>query len=176
MNELRVLFFDEKGAATIEFVIWLPVILISAATLTAIWMLLWQVGELLRINYLVADHVSRQIDPIDDSVLLDIATLISDSNSPNQFKSFRVTVIKWNSDEDIYEVVWSKSVGKIDPLTTSTVGPIPVFNYDFSTIRVDTVFSVFRGTSPNFLPSEIKVKTFLEPRYVQELCWVECSN
>ncbi|MFD0858731.1 TadE/TadG family type IV pilus assembly protein [Roseovarius aquimarinus] len=114
---------QERGSVTVEAIITLP-------------LLIWGVGmtyEFFEVHrykstrdkaaYTIADMVSREMLPINATYINNAKTVFDTITNDNGNDALRVTIIKYDEDEDEYSVKWSEVRGptKLSKLTTADV-------------------------------------------------------
>ncbi|MFW2543303.1 TadE/TadG family type IV pilus assembly protein [Primorskyibacter sp. 2E107] len=122
LSNLRRFRRDEAGNVTIETLIWMPLILgILAATFS-----LHDAFRYKSLNvkaaYTISDALSRETDPIDNAYLdgmVDLLSYLTRSEGPY---SLRVTLVRYNANQDKYISEWTQTRGDFTNLTTQDLG------------------------------------------------------
>ncbi len=169
---------DDRGSVVVEAVITLPI-------------LIWAVGatyeffELYRYNsardkasYTIADMISRENAAI-TPLYMDNAKIVFDTISNDRgANSLRVSVVKFDSGRNEYEIKWSKVRGTdgLKELVTADVktayDKLPVLRGGEEMIIVDSV-SIYPAIFKVGLSDDLKIRTnvMTKPRFVPQVNW-----
>ncbi len=135
---------DEKGTITIEFVIWLPFLLLWFVG-TAVWFDAYRTrSHAAKVTYTIGDLVSRSeiltLSDIDNLYALEQRMLPRISNG----LGLRVTSVEYHDDGAgglIHSVQWSQTRGSnISPMTDADIDPaeMPIMSPLETVVIVDT--------------------------------------
>ncbi len=169
---------DERGSIMIEALITLP-------------LLIWAIGatyeffELHRYNsardkasYTIADMISRESAAI-TPIYMDNAKIVFDTISNDRgANSLRVSVVKFNSAKDEYEIKWSEVRGtdELDRLETAEIktshDKLPVLRGGEELIVVESV-STYPSVFQVGLSDDLKIRTnvMTSPRFAPQINW-----
>lgn len=169
---------DERGSVVVEAVITLP-------------LLIWAIGatyeffELFRYNsardkasYTIADMISREQSAI-TPVYMDNAKIVFDTISNDQGKNaLRVSIVKYDEEEDEYWIKWSKVRGTpaLAELKTSDVkqahARLPIVDDGEEIIVVESL-SIYPSLFKVGLSDDLKIETYVmaSPRFAPKIDW-----
>ena len=108
---------DTSGSATIEFAIIMPMLLWTYASSYVFFDAYRQNTINLRAAYTIGDMISREtriITPDYIDSMYNMTRLLTRTDSP---MSLRITVIRWDEDDDRYYLDWSQARGAVLQMT-----------------------------------------------------------
>lgn len=134
LNHLRRFARNDQGSLTIEFMIWVPVIMLWLSFSVAYYDANKNRNDAAKAAYTISDLVSRQVE-VSDPFFVQIAALQNNLlPRTSGDHAFRVTSIEFQAaetedEEDLWLVQWSTSTGAFqghtdDTLDTSLFPPI----------------------------------------------------
>lgn len=169
---------DERGSVMVETVITLP-------------LLIWAVGATYeffevhryhsardKASYTIADMISREMLPITPGYLTNAKTVFDTIANDDGQNALRVSIVKYDSDEDKYSVKWSEVRGpsKLRKLTTSDVetahDKLPVMRDGDELIVVDSMseyppmFDIWFGDA-----MDVATHVVTSPRFAPQINW-----
>jgi Flp pilus assembly protein TadG len=143
---LKLFYADTRGSVTVEFVMVMPALFWAFMAIYVYFDGYRQSALNLKAAYTISDLVSRETDVITPGYIDSMHSLLkvlirSDSNV-----KMRITVIRWDQDDDRYYVKWSTNRGYIQDLSNANISTLrtklPVMPHNEQVILVETV-SVF---------------------------------
>lgn len=176
LSQILVRFWTETNASmTVEAVLLFP-LLIWAYVGSFVFFHAYQAqNSNLKAAYTVADMVTRQTDPLDQSYLDGLNRVydfIVRTPSPTWI---RVTSITWNEDADEYQVIWSKGTNGQIGWTTETLklreAEIPVLADGETSVIVEAFNTYTPALNVGF--SNVTFNNFVvtSPRFASQICW-----
>ena len=122
-DRLRRFSRDECGTVMVEVVLTLPILFLGVAVTYEFYEIHRYNSARDKATYTVADMISREMAPVNDTYIDNTKALfdsVSNDSAPTQI---RVTVIKYDADQDQYSVAWSavRGTGNMPVLTTDLV-------------------------------------------------------
>lgn len=116
---------DEDGAITVEAVIAIPFVALAFCAIYVFF-------DVYRVNtssqkaaYIVADHISRQTEPVDEGFIDGMNTLHDILARTRNRTTIRVSSIGWSDATDRFVAIWSVDTGNGPVLTdTELNGPM----------------------------------------------------
>ncbi|MCZ4353331.1 pilus assembly protein [Roseovarius aestuarii] len=169
---------DERGSVTVEAAITLPLLFWAIAAS-------YEFFEIHRYNsardkatYTIADMFSRELQSVTPTYMNSAKTVFDTIANDNGTNSVRVTIVKYDSDEDEYSVKWSQVRGSADlsPMETSEVSTahdtLPAMADGEELIIVDSsstyppVFDV--GFNDNVV---VTTRVMTSPRFAPQINW-----
>lgn len=112
-RHLRGFARDESGNVSIEMVIWLPLILFVLGAAVTLFDANRQHAVTVKAAYTISDALSRQTDPIDDAYLDGMNEVLRFLTGSEGGLAMRVTVVRYDAENDRYQVDWSRSRGSL---------------------------------------------------------------
>lgn len=181
-TKLKTYFVDERGTATIEFVIWFPLLMFWLLGIVVFFDVFKSRGALITANATVADIVSRSSEVSEEYV--DLLQLLQTSLLPGTSgNGLRISSIQYTVDPDIindpgtYTVQWSDVAGSASIILIDEEIREPILPDMFSSETVLLVES-FVPYVPMTRFVGIKLKTLriavaISPRYESRVVWVD---
>lgn len=102
---------DDEGTMLIEAVIILPTLLATVLATFVFFEAYRNQAINLKANYTIADAVSRESEYITNTYMINSWTLHKFLTNSNYLTRLRVSVIKYDADNDAHTVVWSRAKG-----------------------------------------------------------------
>lgn len=169
---------DERGSASVEAVVILPLLLWVYAAASGIFVGFQERDLSQKAAYTVADMFSRHSAAVTDTEIDSAKSLFDYLIEPNEPTSLRVSSLGWDPDLEAYEVLWSQTRGAhFDALATQDVSDWEDRLPDIVTgdgvilvethTRFDPIMKIGMG--------EIDIDTFIftRPRFVPRLGYTE---
>ncbi len=166
---------DTRGSMSVEFVIIVPILFWAFMAIFVFFDGFRQSSQNLKAAYAIADMISRETEAINDDYIdsmEEVLQLMTRSDTPLKL---RVTVVRWDEDDDRYYVDWSESRDHGYERTNSTISDVeaqlPTMPDNERVILVETEasyeppFDVWVGdrTLENFV--------FTRPRFAPQVVW-----
>ncbi|MGH1355591.1 MAG: TadE/TadG family type IV pilus assembly protein [Thalassovita sp.] len=171
LARLRAFAEDTRGTVAIEAVLALPVLFWTFLASFVYFDAYRQTSINLKAAYMVGDVLSRETNAVDNDYMDGMMSLFDFLANANNPTKLRVTVVRWDTDDDAYERDWSQTRGAVSALTNSDLvgleSSLPIMSDGERVIIVETwsrytpPFSVglesremynFVTTSPRFAP------------------------
>jgi len=113
--QAAALLRDERGTITIEFVIWLPLLMFWFVASVAFYQAYKSRNDASNVAHTLTDILSRQVE-VNDAFFTELYAL-QDQLMPNApaGATLRVTNVRYDAGNTRYEVLWSRAIG----------GPLP---------------------------------------------------
>lgn len=174
-RKLRGFRSDERGYVNLEVMILLPVILWIFAASWVYFDAFRQQSVNQKASYTVGDMLSRETnyitpDYIDGTFeLYKFLTRAEDGDV-----SMRITVVRWNDNNDRYQVVWSRTRGAVGGLVNNDVrnwtDRLPQMSHNEQVILVET----WESYEPTFqvglpMPQNMQTFSFTKPRFAPQI-------
>lgn len=165
---LKTFAADERGAMTVEFIIWLPLILgwfVISATAYNAFSARADAGNA---AFALADVMSRQVT-VDEDFVDDLSVLHASLLPGRTERTLRVSSIVWSEAASRAFVIWSSNRGSVPPLNNGSLDDVrlPLMADGETIILVET------GVPHSFLSDWIGSETTVwrhalpvRPRYV----------
>ena len=170
---------ESRGSVTVEAVIMLPMLVWAYCALFTFFDAYRQTSISEKAAYTISDMLSRETNPIDDALLdggYDMLSFLTRSNSERRM---RVTVVRYDGDNDEYDVRWSQVRGSV---TAYAEGPsadfvdrLPVMVNEEQIILVETWMDYSAPFDVGLGDQTVQTFIFTRPRFGQQICWEECQ-
>ncbi|MGB7317737.1 MAG: TadE/TadG family type IV pilus assembly protein [Planktotalea sp.] len=176
LSKLRSFAKDSKGSAAVEAAIIFPAIFWAyAATFTYYEAYRAQtVAE--KAAYTISDMISRETLPITPTYMTNARNIYKDLSglSPGE-TALRVTLLRWDGDQNKFKVDWSQRRGDIPRLRTRDVGDydelLPTLIANERIILVETASDYDPAFSVGISPRIIETFVFTRPRFAPQIVW-----
>ncbi|MQQ08893.1 pilus assembly protein [Epibacterium sp. SM1979] len=103
---------DTEGSITVEFAIYLPLILFIFAVIVTFFDAFRQESINLKAAYTVSDLISRETQELNEDYIDSMQNMAELLVRPDSVLSLRVTIVRWDEDDDRYYVDWSRVRGQ----------------------------------------------------------------
>lgn len=117
LSRLRRFRDDTRGSVTVEFALMAPLLFWTYCAGYAYFDAYRQGSVNLKAAYTIADLVSRETRALNDDYIdsmYEMTQLLTRTNSP---VSLRITVVRWDEEDDRYYFDWSEGRGGVLPMT-----------------------------------------------------------
>lgn len=121
LNKVRDFRDDQKGVIAIETVILIPILIWGYIAMFTIFDTFRQYTTQQKAAYTVADLISRQVTPLDADFLDGSHELFIELSRLNVLPGMRVTVAKYDTVNQEYVVVWSRTRGGMIGLQSADI-------------------------------------------------------
>lgn len=176
LRRLRAFGRDESGVISIEFVIWMPLILVVMASTFTLFEAFRQKSLNVKAAYTISDAISRETDPIDPAYLDGMLSVLRYLTNSEGTQGMRVTLVRYDAAEDEYEVSWSQTRGDFAVMDDDTLAGfrerLPALLHNERVIVVETetehtpVFDI-----PALQPQRFYNFVFTRPRFAPQVIW-----
>jgi hypothetical protein len=150
-NRLRRFARDTDGNVSIEALIWLPLILSLMAATFSLHDAFRHKAMNIKAAYTISDAISRETDPIDGAYLDGMVQLLEFLTRSEGTYSLRVTLVRYDDNQNKYIREWSQTRGAFAALQTADLAEM-------------------EGRLPNMLHNErvivVETETYYEPPFV----------
>lgn len=175
LSLLRQFRADTRGSVSVEFVMVMPFLFLAFMATYIYFDGFRQSAQNLKAAYSIGDMISRETEAINDTYvdsMQEVLRLMTRSDTPIKL---RVTVVRWDEEDDRYYAIWSENRGYDAPRGNSDMAEIedllPVMPDGERVILIEThatyqpVFDIGMGDQDldNFV--------FTRPRFVNQVKW-----
>ncbi len=173
---------DDQGNATIEAVIWLPLVMFILAATFSFHDAFRYKALNTKAAFTISDALSRETEAIDDAYLdgmVDLLEYLTRSEGPY---SMRLTLVRFDGDEGEYISEWSKVRGAFDSLSTADIvgiqASLPTMLHNERLIVVETKTDYATPLDMEwFDTSEMFYNIAVtRPRFAPQLVWQDASS
>lgn len=183
-SKLRRFRRDEDGSIVAEAVIMFPT-LFAAVLATFVFFDAFRNQAInLKANYTIADSISRQSDYITDDYIVNTWKLHRFLTNSPSLTNLRISIIKYDEDDDEHTVVWSRVEGGGSDYVNTSIDNINLTTADIPVMPNNEILIVVQTTvdyEPNFsigLEGFRFVNTsYTRPRFVPDnVCFSPSGN
>ena len=175
-TRLRAFWSDTDATATVEFVVATPMLFWALAACYVYFEGFRQSSINLKAAYTISDMISRETAAINDDYLDSIYALHRFLTRATSETTLRVSVVRWDEDDNRFYEDWSETRGAVDPMTTSEVlsltDKLPVMPDAERVILVETT-NTFIPVFDNVGLSTVSLDNFVftRPRFAPQVAW-----
>ncbi|MBE1282616.1 MAG: pilus assembly protein [Rhodobacteraceae bacterium] len=142
-NRAKSFAKDTEGAVSVEFALAMPIIFWAFAGVYVFFDGYRQSTVNLKAAYTISDLLSRETEDITETYVTSMHSLLQVLTRTGSDAQLRVSVVRWDEDDDRYEIVWSRVRGGYgNPLSTASVAELedklPVMPNDEVVVLVET--------------------------------------
>lgn len=167
---------EERGSIAVETVIIIPMLFWVYLTMFTIFDAYRQHSINQKAAYTIGDVISRETTALDSSYLngsRDLLAYLTVNEASNV--AIRVTTVKYDEDNDVYERQWSKKEGWMPELTNEEVkalrDDLPVMPHNEQVTVVETFAKYETPFNTGLADHEIYNFVFTRARYAPVVLW-----
>jgi len=171
---------DERGLLSVEAAIMAPLLVFFL-------MMMYTTFDVFRLNatnskaaYTIGDLLSRETEPVDQGFIdgmkdiFDYITLGAPASS-----WIRVSVVRYDGDDDEFKLLWSQVGGTATALTDETFpiieGHIPNMAEEDTVVVVETYMPYTISLKIGWTGFNLAHTVITRPRFASQLCWETCN-
>lgn len=174
---------DVRGSFMVESVIALPLLFWTICATYEFFEVHRYKAVREKATYTIADMLSREQDVIDDVYVDNTKVLFDEISNDTGINQLRLSVIRYDADNDVYEVAWSevRGTGRLNALADNDVAnahdTLPILGHGEEVILVESV-SNYNSLFDLVLTGTINIETrvFTAIRFAPQLCFESCSS
>jgi len=167
---------DEQGTVMVEAVVTLPLLFFGLAATYEFFELHRYNSARDKASYTIADMISREMQTVTPTYLDNAKIVFDEITNDNGVNQFRISVIKYDEDEDEYSIKWSqiRGTGRLVALRSVDVesahDQLPIMDDGEEVILVESV-----STYPNMfevgLSEDVQIATrvLTSPRFAPQI-------
>lgn len=168
---------EEDGNAAIESIIMIPVMFICVLTFVTLIDYTRMHSMHQKAAYTIGDMISRETLALDDDYLAGTNALLNTLTRSPQTSTVRVSIVKYDADEDIFELDWSRTSGYATQLTNTDVREwtdrLPAMVDNERMIVVETAAQYIPPFNVGLGNQQIENFIFTRPRYAPQVLWTD---
>lgn len=176
-SRLKAFAQDNSGSITVEFVLAMPILFWSFMATYVFFDGYRQSAVNLKAAYTISDLISRETSFIDDDYIdsmLNVLELMTDAASSGDV-TMRISVIRWDEEDDRYYLDWSANRGYSQELTNNNLADLE----ERLPTMPDNERVILVETNNRFVPlfnvglDDINLRNFVftRPRFVSNVPW-----
>lgn len=179
---LRQFVSDTRGNASVEAVVFAPLLLLMLASAYVYFDAFRQKAINTNAAYTISDALSRETDGIDDAYMDGMHELFEFLTRSNKVTGLRVTVVSWDETAGEYSIDWTENRGSIYPINDRSVlqqlnsnMPPMLDNERVIVVETSSIYNppINIATLGDF---ELYNFAFTRPRFAPKLEWETASN
>jgi Flp pilus assembly protein TadG len=168
---------SEQGSGSIEAVIMIPLMFVVIITSMTVLDLVRQHNLHSKAAYTIGDMISRETLPIDADYLAGTHALLNTMTRTPQDSSVRVSVVRFDSNNDIIKLDWSRTSGGYSELDNNDVrngtDKLPHMVHNERMIIVETFARYDAPFEAGLGTPVINNFVFTRPRYAPQVLWTD---
>ena len=176
---LRAFADDTQGSVTVEAAIMLPLLVWAYCALFSFFDAYRQTSMSHKAAYTISDMISRETNPIDGSFMDGSFDMLNFLTRSGNERRLRVSVIRYDEDEDKMHVQWSKTRGLVAEHGAGAADgmrdKLPIMVDEERLILVETWTDY---TAPfrivGLTDQTIETFVFTRSRFSPQVCWETC--
>lgn len=166
---------SEKGSASIEAIIMIPLMFFCMISFITLLDYTRQHGMHQKAAYTISDMVSRETLPIDIDYLEGAHALMNTLTRDPQESTIRLSVVRYDANNDIFKLDWSKTSGFATELSNQDVrtwtDKLPMMIHNERMIVVETSAIYEPPFEIGLGNQQIDHFIFTRPRYAPQVLW-----
>ncbi|KZY32681.1 hypothetical protein A3731_21710 [Roseovarius sp. HI0049] len=174
---------DERGSFMVESVIAFPLLFWTVCATYEFFEVHRYKSVRIKATYTIADMLSREQAEVTETYIDNAKILFDEITNDAGQNQLRITIIRYDADDDDYDVAWSKlrGEGRMRVLrsrdTRDQHDKFPIMSDGEQVIVVesvseyDSLFGLVFGDSIN-----IDTRVFTSIRFAPQLCFEECTS
>lgn len=172
---LRAFGADTRGSISVEFVLVMPFLFWAFMATYVYFDGYRQSAVNLKAAYTISDLISRETETINDDYIDSMYKLMQLLTRSTSSVSLRITVIRWDEDDDRYYVDWSTNRGYPTNLTNATIADIeaklPVMPDNERVILVETINKFVPLFNVGMDDKDLENFVFTRPRFAPQVVY-----
>ena len=174
--KLRGFAQETKASASVEAAIIFPVIFWAYAAMFTYYEAYRAQAVAEKAAYTISDMISRETDAITPTYMTNARNIYKDLSglSPGE-TALRVTLLRWDGEQNRFKVDWSKRRGDIPRLRTRDVGEydelLPPLVANERIILLETASDYDPAFSVGLAPRIIETFVYTRPRFTPQIVW-----
>ena len=167
---------DEQGSIAVETILIIPALFWAYLAMFAIFDAYRQYSVNQKAAYTMGDIVSRETTPINGAYVNGARKMMAYMTYAEETDTaIRLSSLKYNADQDIYELDWSEARGWVSPLTGNQVKDwhdrLPVMTNNDRVTVVETFVKYDPPFDTGLSNREIQNFIFTKPRYAPQVLY-----
>ena len=178
-NTLRRFARDTRGQASIELVIFTPLLLSLLAAGYVYFDAYRQKTVNINAAYTISDALSRETDEINPAFMDGLHEMLEFLTHSDDQVGLRVTMVRWDDTNAEYRIDWSQTRGPLYPLTTRDLNdaladnlPTLLHNERVIVVETSTTYNAIFNV-PGLDEHELYNFAFTRPRFAPKLVWAD---
>jgi len=166
---------EEKGSVSVEFVLMFPALFWVIMACYTYFDGYRQSAANLKAAYTISDLISRETDGITETYIDSMQRLLNLMTRSNSATKVRISVIRFDAEDDRYYVDWSKVRGFDSELDNGTIGSLasrlPTMPDEERVILIETSNTYIPPFKVGINEMEMENFVFTRPRFTNQVAW-----
>lgn len=167
---------DDAASLTVEAVILMPMLFWAFGATFLFFDMFRESSVSEKAAYTVGDMLSRETNAITPTYMDNTLTLFSTlSGVPQEDIGLRVSVIRWDEDNEVYDLRWSQARGGTAPLEADLVetweDTLPIMVDEEQIILVETFVDYSPFMNVGLGDTMLDTFVYTRPRFAPQLVW-----
>lgn len=176
LSKLRNFVTETKATASVEAAIIFPAVFWAYAAMFTYYEAYRSHAVAEKSAYTISDMISRETQPITPTYMTNVRNIYKDlSGLSSGETALRVTLLRWDGNNNTFKVDWSKRRGDIPRLRTRDVGDydalLPTLINNERIILVETASDYTPTFSVGLDARVIETFVYTRPRYAPQIVW-----
>ena len=175
VRRLRKFATDTRGSVSVEFILVMPFLFWAFMAIYVYFDGYRQSSVNLKAAYTIGDLISRETDTISADYIDSMESLFKTLTRATSAVSLRITVIRWDDDDDSYYVDWSANRGYSSQLTDGDMeameAKLPVMPDNERVILIETSNTFVPLFNVGMDNIELENFVFTRPRFVDQVSY-----
>ena len=174
-NRKSTFIKEEDGSSAVESMIMIPLVFFVLLSIFTLFDAFRQYAMHQKAAYTISDMISRETLPLDSTYLEWAHALFDTMTRAPQDSSLRVSIVRYDSRDNIIKLDWSKTRGNTTALSNNQVrnwtAKLPVMVHNERMIVVETFANYVAPFTTGLEDREIANFIFTRPRYAPQVLW-----
>ena len=174
-TRLKSFIKDTRGSVSVEFILVMPFLFWAFMATYVFFDGFRQSAVNLKAAYTISDLISRETDVITEDYVNSMHNLMQVLTRNTSPTKLRITVIRWDEDDDRYYVDWSTNRGYGFNLTDGNIGDIkerlPVMPNNERVILVETINTFVPLFNVGMDNKQLENFVFTRPRFAPQVLY-----
>lgn len=166
---------DEGGSVSVEFVLMFPVLFWVIMACYTYFDGYRQSAANLKAAFTISDLISRETAGINETYIDSMQRLLNLMTRSQSATKVRISVIRWDEEDDRYYVDWSRVRGYKVELTNATIGDmaerLPTMPDEERVILIETSNTYVPPFKVGINEMEMDNFVFTRPRFTNQVAW-----
>lgn len=176
LSKIRGFLQDTKGTASVEAAIIFPVVFWAYAAMFTYFEAYRAQAVAEKTAYTISDMISRETLAITPQYMTNARKIYMDlSGQSSDETALRVTLLRWDGNNNKFNVDWSQRRGDIPKLRNRDVNEyddlLPTLINNERIILVETASDYDPAFSVGLAPRVIETFVYTRPRYAPQIVW-----
>lgn len=171
---------ETDGSVSIEFAVYMPFLLMIFAAIYTYFDAFRQEGVNLKAAYTISDLISRETNYVNETYIDSMHSLADVLIRSDSSIALRISVVRWDENDERYYVDWSKVRGNglltwTDDTISDVEDNLPTMPDQERVVLVETVNDVTAAFQIGLPDMQIRNFVFTRPRFAPQIVFVDST-